>query len=53
MPFDASPEQTPFPSEKARRLLAAHDREVGRNKGETAAKIEFARRTQNPYLELA
>ena len=53
MPFDASHEQTPFPSEKARRLLEAHDREVGRNQVEKASKVEFARRDQTPYSEVA
>jgi hypothetical protein len=53
MPFDASHEQTPFLSEKARRLLEAHDREVGRNQAESPAKAEFARRDQTPYAEVA
>jgi len=53
MPFDASHEQTPFLSEKARRLLAAHDREVGRNQSEQASKVEFAGNTQTPYSEVA
>jgi len=53
MPFDASHEQTPFPSEKARRLLEAHDREVGRNQGSRASKVEFAPRDQTPYSEVA
>jgi len=53
MPFDASHEQTPFLSEKARRLLEAHDREVGRNQVEKASKVEFARRDQTPYSEVA
>ncbi len=53
MPFDASHEQPPFLSDKARRLLEAHDREVGRNKGEKASKVEFARRDHAPYSEVA
>jgi len=53
MPFDASHEQTHFLSEKARRLLEAHDREVSRNQPEQAPKVEFARYTQAPYSEVA
>ena len=53
MPFDANHEQSPFLSEKARRLLEAHDREVGRNKAEKASKIEFARRDRSACSEVA
>lgn len=53
MPFDASHEQTPFLSEKARRLLEAHDREVGRNPVEQASKVDFLRPHPTAYSEVA
>jgi len=53
MPFDANPQHPTFLNEKARRLLEAHDREVGRKPAEHAMKVEFARRNQNPYSEVA
>ncbi|WP_154151262.1 hypothetical protein [Roseovarius bejariae] len=53
MPFDTNHAQPSFLSEKARRLLEAHDREVGRNQAEKATKTEFARPEQSPYSEVA
>ena len=48
MPFDASPSRPRFWREGPP-PSGGNDREVGRNKGEKASKVEFARRDQMPY----
>jgi hypothetical protein len=53
MPFDANQEQPAFLSEKARRLLNAHDREVGRNQDEKPLTVEFVQPNRSPYSEVA
>ena len=53
MPFDTSHTQPPFLSEKARRLLEAHDREVNRQQDEAAGAVEFSRPAPAPCSKAA
>ena len=52
MPFDASNDQHRFPSEKARRLLEAHDREVNRGKA-TGQCNERVKPACNTFVDAA